>query len=77
MPPVSAMASAKTGLQGGPTLPSVVSQNATPTLSCAIPSANLAFPDEGLARCHGRQHRPQHGQAILPTQPLTFFGALA
>ena len=21
------------------------------------------------------QNRPQHGQAVLPTQPLTFFGA--
>ena len=25
----------------------------------------------------GANSRPQHGQAVLPAQPLTFFGALA
>ena len=37
----------------------------------------FAFPDQCQAVSNGCQHRPQHGQAVLPTQPLTFFGALA
>ena len=58
-------------------LPPLASQNAMPALSGAIPSAGL--PSRISARPYemGAKYRPQHGQAVLPTQPLTFFGALA
>jgi hypothetical protein len=57
-------------------LPPLASRNATPALSEAIPAASL--PSRMSARPYetGAEQRPQHGQAVLSAQPLTFFGAL-
>src|SRR5271168_1649781 len=39
--------------------------------------SDLAFPDQCLAKRTGPQQRPQHGHAVLPTDPITFLSTLA